>query len=142
MTTERVCWAFAAVILLMIVWAHQVKADELYLGAWSKHFTGGDYNEVHNMVGVNYDSWVAAYFKNSYERHTVLIGKDFRWSFREVHAGVMVGGTFGYRECYGDNGGSAKVCPFLAPYLGYDAQVSPKLVFTHQMAAIVGTVQF
>lgn len=140
---NKVWWLLAGFVLLCALYAGNVKAEnEIYLGAWSKHFVEGEYNEVHNMVGINYDSWVVAYFKNSYNRHTGLLGKDWRWHYKDLHYGVIGGLTYGYRECYGDNGRKARACLFLAPYLGYDAKFAPKFVATHQMGAIIGTYQF
>lgn len=136
-------WVAAAFILGMAAYASNAKAeDELYIGGWSKHFTGGDYNEQHNLVGINYNSYVGAYFKNSYGRDTYLIGRDFRWSYKDLHAGVIAGLTYGYRECFGDDVGGAKLCPTPIPYIGYDATVAPKMLFSHQMVAIIGTIQF
>lgn len=142
MTTNKACWIMAAVLAVMIVWGNNAKADELYLGAWSKHFIKGDYNEVHNLVGINYNSWVVARFKNSYNRDTHLIGYDFRWSYQGLHAGIIAAVSHGYRECFGDNGNGPRFCPTPIPYIGYDAPVSPKIIFSHQMVGVIGTVRF
>lgn len=136
-------WYLAFFVLVAAVWAGNAKAeDEIYLGAWSKHFIKGEYNEVHNLVGINYKSWVVARFDNSYNRETYLAGYDFRWSYQDLHAGVIAAVSYGYRECFGDNGSHARLCPTPIPYIGYDAPVAPKLLFSHQMVAITGTIQF
>jgi len=136
------CLVLSVIVLVLAVYSANAKSDELYLGAWSKHFVEGEYNEVHNLVGVNYKNVVVARFKNSYNRDTHLIGYDFRWSYKGLHAGVIAAVSHGYRECFGDNGNGPRYCPTPIPYIGYDAHVSPKFIFSHQMVGVIGTVRF
>lgn len=140
-----VWWALAAFVLVCGVYSSNARGEtELYLGAWSKHFNSErEYNESHNLVGINYKSWVAGRLDNSYDRETWFVGYDLRWSYKGVHAGVMATVTRGYTDCFGgDDGGSSKVCFMPLPYIGYDAPVAPKFTINHEMVAIIGTVQF
>jgi len=121
MTTNNLCWALSALVLILAIYAGSAKAETaVLLGGWSDHLvTDGDYNESHEATIIEHNSWMAGRFTNSYDRNTWFAGKGWskQWgNWRgSVHAGVM----HGYRSCYGDDGDNATVCPMVYPALTY-----------------------
>lgn len=86
------------------------------VGGWSKHtggFSNGVTNETHKIVGVEHNGYSTGYFQNSYGRPTWFAAYTVRKEMFMEHlefSGTL-GVNYGYRECMGDNGEDAKVCP-------------------------------
>lgn len=96
-------------------------ADSVYVGAWSKHLDGGDYNETHELIAVERRDWIAGTLINSFGDRTYMFGKGWDlattedWNFR-----VYAGASYGYRACDGsEQGEDPKVCPAIVPELSY-----------------------
>jgi len=95
----------------------------VYLGAVSKHIGGDseyDYNENHNLIGVEADGWFAGFFENSYREDTWAIGHRLTKRYGDFEPGILVGASYGYRNCakgYDDAGETRRVCPVVAPSL-------------------------
>ena len=114
---------FLALIILFA--ASEAKAEDnlnLYLGGFTKHFSergnGKDYNDVHNNIGLEYESSIgrtaignfgknnfwgvgAQYLKNSVDNDSTLITVNFehRWDIThnwKISAGTMIGIQNGY----------------------------------------------
>lgn len=139
MTTNKLCWALSALVLILAVYASNAKAEtNLFVGAWSEHLISGDnLNEQHDLIAVEHNQWFAGRFINSYERETFAVAHKFKWSYGNLEGGVYVGAMRGYRSCYGDKGDSAKICPMVAPYLTWDAgPVNPQLFLMGEALAV------
>lgn len=105
---------FVAVLMMCATVAHS-QETRLAVGAWSKHVPSSDTvtNETHNLVGIEYQSVGAGYFKNSYGRDTFYVGKVWRKQTEEnVNFVWSLGANYGYRGCFqSDDGGNASLCP-------------------------------
>lgn len=119
-------------------------ADSLYLGAWSTHLDSEyNYNETHNLVAYERDSWAIGYFRNSYNRDTVFVSKEFSKRNRLVQYGAMVGVMRGYRKCYGDNDTNADVCPMVVPYVEpMIGDVRPRFMLVGNALAVTLKAEF
>lgn len=89
----------------------------LYTGAWSTHpMSDEDYKSRHDLLAVDYRSYMAGYFRNSYGDDTFFLAKNFTTRVRDwpIEAGVSLGASYGYGHCYKDDeqGTRNKVCPF------------------------------
>lgn len=111
-------WVLIAVACLVVLtmFASEARADRLMIGGWSTHLLSEDTtNSNHKVLGVETHGWAAGYFQNSYDRPTWFINKSWRWenflSVKHLEALAGVGISYGYRECYGDRGSHARLCP-------------------------------
>lgn len=130
MKTEWIYWAAAALILGMAVYSANAKAETaVILGGWSDHLiTKDDYNENHKATIIEYGSYMAGRFTNSYDRNTWFVAYGWDKQLGDWRGSVHVGAMHGYRSCYGDDGNSAKVCPMAYPALTYTAyDVQPQV---------------
>lgn len=131
---------FMAVLVLAL--SMETRADVL-LGAWSTHFNSDyEYNEQHNLVAVEMNSYVAGYFKNSYNRDTVFIAKEFSKRSIAGTFGLMAGVMRGYTVCYGEDYSNTDVCPMLAPYYKPPGTVTPRFLLFGNAAAVAINVKF
>lgn len=85
-----------------------------------------DYESVHTMIGYQHGGWTGAYFTNSYNEDSFLVGYHFTYEFIEDwEAGLLVGASYGYRDClkgWDRPDQTRKVCGALVPtvrYLGF-----------------------
>lgn len=64
------CIACLSLILMMsFTSAYADEKADLLLGQWTNHIDKDfNYNESHNLVGVEYSNWAVARFKNSYDK--------------------------------------------------------------------------
>lgn len=74
------------------------KVDFL-VGMWTDHIDDGfDYNESHKLLGIEYNGWAIARFKNSYNRTSVSLVKSMQickgWKFG-------LGASTGYEDIQG-----------------------------------------
>ena len=111
-----------AAIVAIAITATPATAESLYLhtGAWSSHFSSHNYNETHDLVALEYSSYMTGYFQNSYGEDSVFAAK--RWSWDEGHwkAGISLGAVYGYRSCTkGWSHGERRLCPMISPSLTY-----------------------
>lgn len=83
-------------------------AASLLVGGFSYHLTNRDYhwngesgtvNEINPMVGFEYEGYSIAVMNNSYNKVSVVLGKDFIYEINSSwSAGVRVGVASGYKE--------------------------------------------
>ena len=103
----------------ILLFANVATADPyLYLGQWSNHFhdDGDEYNEKHDLIGVEYRSWFVGTYKNSFRDESWLLTKRFSKSVcPHFDYGAKVGFVTGYDHLW--NVGGA------APILLIDANV-------------------
>jgi len=110
----------------------------LHTGAWSKHFSDDAYNESHSLLAVEYRSYMAGYFKNSYGEDSVFAAKRWSWSRGNWEAGIAVGAVYGYRHCFkGWADRSRRVCPLVSPSLTYTKYaIQPSVLFMGNAVAL------
>lgn len=72
---------------------------ELLLGQWSKHEVQGDFNEVHNLIGFEYNDWGYVNFKNSYgkQTHAIAYSPEY-YTNNYLELGVSYGIVYGYEQ--------------------------------------------
>lgn len=126
----------------------------IYAGAWSHHLTtdknlydsykvydywlqrevtvtekAGQFNETHNLAGVEYGKIFAGYFKNSFGDDSGFIGYNLaQYDIGNVRMKLLGGAVYGYRACllakphtYTDyKMESKKVCPMIVPMVSYE----------------------
>lgn len=116
---------------------------DVLVGAWSTHFdTDHEYNEQHNLVAVEYNGYVAGYFKNSHDRDTVFLAKEFKKDTAIGEFGVMAGVMRGYTVCYGNDDTNTDTCPMLVPYYEPDGPVAPRFLLFGNAAAVAINIEF
>lgn len=148
MTTNRICWLLAGLVLILAVWAGNAEAEtRLYLGALSKHFSSEDYNERHKLVMVEHNGFIAGYTDNSYDEDTFLLGGKLRVERADfiphVESSVIVAATYGYRSCSkGWSDSSKDVCGMVAAQFDYTKwkHYHPSFVVTPVFAGITQAV--
>lgn len=110
----------------------------LHAGAWSQHMDGDELNESHSLVAVEVDSYMAGYFRNSYDEDSVFAAKRWAWNHGNWQASISVGAVYGYRSCLkgiDDNG--RKLCPLVSPSLTYTKYaVQPSLLVLGNAVAL------
>lgn len=107
---------------LMCCHAVPVLADDIWLhtGMLSKHFTAGDYNEDHELIGIEYNDWYVGYYPNSNYEDSFFILKNKRWYevSDNIHLGYRYGIITGY--AYGVEIGDVEVAPAFVPVVFFD----------------------
>jgi len=119
--------AVAIVAIIFLVCVMTSHAAELYLGGWSTHLTTPDaqYNQDHQLVGIEHKRVFVARFLNSYARESYAAAYAWHRDRGYLRLSLYAGGVYGYRECYGDDGDKARLCPLLvlmASYTRYQVQ--------------------
>lgn len=143
MTTNKLCWALAALALALALYSSNAKAQTaIHAGGYSYHVATGhkvDYNDFHRLAAVEYGSFMAGYFRNSYHRDSFMIGYGWSKQYGNWRGSLHVGVVRGYRSCFGDEGRNAVVCPVVFPSLYYTQyRVQPGVVlFGEAVAATV-----
>lgn len=116
-------WAMVLFVAMAAVWHANSRADTaVHLGGYSHHVATGseyDYNSNHQLTAIEYGSFMAGRFKNSYGRETQIIAYGWSEQWGDWRGSVHVGLTRGYRSCYGDRGDKARICPVAFPALYY-----------------------
>ncbi len=92
----------------------------IHTGMLSKHFTGGEYNERHNLIGIEHDQWYVGYYNNSFNDDSFFLFRTYRWKpvFTNIKFGWKYGAISGY-----DNGiemFGTEVTPAFIPTLFFD----------------------
>lgn len=137
MTTNRICWLLAGLVLILAVWSGNAKAETyLYAGAWSKHLVSEGLNEEHRLLAIEHNGWFAGRFTNSYDRESYAVARKFKWTYGELEGGVYVGAVRGYTRCWGDDDSSTNTCPLAVPYITYDAPVAPQVMLIGEAVAV------
>lgn len=115
--------AFLTLVVLLscFVLASKIKADSIYIGGWSTHIASPDsqYNQSHDLIAYEHNSYLVGRFKNSYSRTSYVAAKGWHEQSGYLRLSLFVGGVYGYRSCYGDEGTEARLCPMLAPSATY-----------------------
>lgn len=94
----------------------------LNLGLWSHHWRDGDYNETHDLIGVEIAEYSVATYENSYGRETWLLTKRVREACDgrlcyEWQAGLV----HGYRDT---------TLPILFPRIRYEVTNNSEIYLT------------
>lgn len=110
------------VVLLLTLSTPVLAEDSLWIhfGMLSKHFTSGDYNEDHELIGIEYNDWYVGYYPNSNFDDSFFIFKNYRWwqLSEHIHLGGRVGLLSGYD--FGVEIAGTEVAPVLIPTLFLD----------------------
>lgn len=127
-----------AIILILSCGQALASGTYLHTGAWSKHFSDDAYNESHSLLAVEYRSYMAGYFRNSYGEDSVFAAKRWSWSHGNWEAGIAVGAVYGYRHCFkGWADRSRRVCPLVSPSLTYTKYaIQPSVLVMGNAAAL------
>jgi len=99
--------AFVAILIIIILLALFYEPSypaekSMLVGLYTYHFTDGDYEEGvdNHLVGLEYDNWSSAFFRNSHGKETIFTGYGFhtdkyyneRWWVRgNIYAGLLAG---------------------------------------------------
>lgn len=88
-------------ILVGLSFPKECKAEtDILLGQWSYHYNRDyQFNETHNLVGIDTGDWIVARFKNSYSRtsFTAMRAFDTGW----FGTRLAIGASTGYEDIYG-----------------------------------------
>ena len=134
--TNKIRSTIAAALLAA---SAQATADTyLHTGAWSQHFSDRTYNESHNLLAVDYKSYVVGYFENSYGEDSFIAAKRWSWQYGNWEAGVSAGAVYGYRHCLkGWTDRNRRTCPLIAPSITYTKYtVQPSLLVMGNAVAV------
>ena len=115
----------------------------LHLGGASHHLDHNedfDYNESHNLVLIERESYVGGYFKNSYGNDSLLAAKRYDWTYKRINYGFMAGIVYGYED-YQTPLTWNKLTPALIPYIQYDYE-GIKPTVSLMGTAVVLSVEF
>lgn len=114
---------------LIICACDYASADNLYVGAWSKHINPQNVtNESHDLIAYEHNGYIAGRMINSYGDETYLAGKEFVSEKTneflgkyDLSAGLYLGATYGYLSCTPgqENATGKDVCPAAIPYISY-----------------------
>lgn len=126
-------WLIAA---LLAVSPYTMSDDEVWIhtGMLSKHFTSGDYNEDHELFGIEYNDWYVGYYPNSFGDDSFFVFKNYRWYqvADRVHLGGRVGLLSGYD--FGVDLLGTEIAPVVVPTLFIDYE--PVSVDFHLLGSI------
>lgn len=145
--TNKITWTGALVLALILAYSNNAHSETaLHVGGYSYHVATGhkyDYNDWHQLVAVEYDSYIAGRFLNSYDRETFVVGYGWSKNWGDIKGSVYVGLTYGYRSCFGDDGTKGRFCPVAFPTLHYTKyDVQPGLLLFGEALAIEARVVF
>lgn len=91
-------------VIMFVVFCAPVRAGDLLLGQYTYHFDrdrpdGGEFREVHPLIGYSTNRWTVVYMKNSYDEDSVVAVANWKYKgddyFRPF---VAVGGATGYHK--------------------------------------------
>jgi len=125
--------ALCTAFVLSVAWCVPSRAETyLHAGAWSHHVGSDyDYNETHNLAALEHNNVMAGYFKNSIGDDSAMAAYRFESQWADhVEASVLVGASYGYRDCFRIVlEGSKQVCPLVVPAVTYTAhRVQPSVM--------------
>lgn len=121
----------------------------LYTGGWSHHLTDyevtdseyDDFNEKHDLVGIEYDGWLVAYYNNSFHKDSYVLAKNvFQRTYGDFDLSVYAGAVYGYASCVGEKKpphGESKTCAMIAPAVTYTKyKVQPSILLLGNAVAL------
>ncbi|EIZ1450459.1 hypothetical protein MOU93_004443 [Vibrio parahaemolyticus] len=102
-----------------------------YVTGFSKHVgVDGDFNEVHDLIGIEHKNFFIGTYNNSYYDQTYLATYNFKWSASEhfesdiasyFNYGFTAGMSYGYDCDYIDFAiCKNKFMPVITPYIEFD----------------------
>jgi len=98
------------IVFLIIISSNFAKADGLYTGAWSHHFTEKSWkrkfpiNPNQNLLAYEYNSYIVGTYQNSLGDTSYLLNKYFDlYKTENFQYGLYAGAVYGYRFCMGKN---------------------------------------
>lgn len=93
------------------------------------------YNETQNLIGYQKGGLMVGHFKNSYDKSTVIVTKNFQHDHKNLGFILAVGVTHGYTDCdEKEKPGTAKICAH------YQAGVAYTKYKIEPVLSITGTV--
>lgn len=94
-----------------------------YLGGWSFNWgTAPDYTSSSNIVMLQFDNFVAGYYKNSFSNDTYVLGWAFdEWTIaQDLNVGLMVGMSHGFPNDETEvTLGDSEFAPIAVPYITF-----------------------
>lgn len=128
--TKRFILQFILILSIafgLISFCEKSKADSIYLGAWSDHYSDRENvrNETHNLFAYEHEKWIAGTYNNSYKDQTFFAGyKAIDLELGKFNIGVYGGLSYGYKNCKKGNPQDmhkpAVVCLMGVPELTHD----------------------
>lgn len=92
----------------------------LFLGLLTTHIGGENYNNDNDLIGIQYDSYIAAHMTNSHYRESYILAYDKKM---DQNWGFVLGASSGYDyDCMREGGCSQEerddndIMPVVAPY--------------------------
>ena len=145
---------FTMLLISMISFAKEEPDFYLYTGAWSHHFEehpaekgGWRYNESHDLIGIEYEGWLVAYYKNSFNDDGAIVAKEFfQRSYGDFDLSAYAGAVYGYGSCSDPKSMPSenvkkKVCPFGTIAVAYTRyKVEPAILIVPE--AIIATIRW
>lgn len=146
--------AFTLLLISTVTFAKEDSELYLYTGAWSHHFAdhpaekgGWKYNESHDLVGLEYKGWLAAYYKNTFYDDGAIVAKELlQWSYGDFDFSAYGGAVYGYGNCSDPKSMpkeelKKKICPFGTVAVVYTRfKVEPALMLIPQ--AIIASIRW
>lgn len=111
------------------------KEFELLIGQWSKHEIEGEFNEVHNLIGFEYNDWGYINFKNSYgnQTHAIAYSPEY-YENNYLELSISYGLVYGYEQI--------KIFPMIMPKLTLKYKDFPVKLDLNYVPTVVMTAGF
>ena len=108
---------------------------ELLIGQWSKHEVEGEYNEVHNLIGFEYNDLGYVNFKNSYgkQAHAIAYSPEY-YTNNYLELGVSYGIVYGYEQ--------VEIFPMVMPKMTLKYKNFPVKLDVNYVPTVVMTAGF
>lgn len=125
------------ILAAIILFSQSVIAEDniwLHTGMLSKHLSASNYNEDHELIGLEYNDWFVGYYPNSFHDDSFFIFKNYRrWQLADkIHLGGRVGILSGYD--FGVDIAGTELTPVIIPTLFLDFE--PVSVDFHLLGSI------
>lgn len=135
-------------LILLLLISNYAYSDSVYLLGNSYHLpSAGATNSNHQFIAIEHRDYVAGTFINSYGYRTSTVG--YRYNITDqlipnVSTNLLVGATYGYRQCFGGRmHDDAVVCPSAVVEFRYTKyKVQPTLFFIGGGAVLLFNVKF
>lgn len=134
---------YVSLIVGGIVYSNKSKASELekeprieiLLGQWSKHEVEGEFNEVHSLVGFEYNDWGYINFKNSYgkQSHAIAYSPEY-YENNYLELSINYGIVYGYEQI--------EIFPIIMPKLTLKYKDFPVKLDLNYVPTVVMTAGF
>ena len=108
---------------------------ELLIGQWSRHEVEGEYNEVHSLIGFEYNDWGYVNFKNSYgkQTHAVAYSPEY-YENNYLELSVSYGLVYGYEQ--------VEIFPMIMPKMTLKYKDFPVKLDLNYVPTVVMTAGF